>query len=149
MYNYILMALFVFIFVSCTGSGPAVQPSRLMYNITLGEAGGVTGMSEGHVIDTSGVIYKFRGRTTAAAIKEEAGFLTLQAAAEINTLIPTIEDIEFRQSGNMYKFIILQRENKPDLHFAWSGMSKDPPEELDHFYHTITEIINKHKSRAK
>jgi hypothetical protein len=146
MSNYLFLTLFAFTFFSCSSSDNVLQPAGLMYNITLGEAGGITGMSEGYMIDTSGAVYKFRGKTVETAVKEVTGFLSSGAISDINKLITTIEEVEFRQSGNMYKFIILESNTRPDLNFAWSGMSKDPPQELEKFYHTITDLITNLKN---
>jgi hypothetical protein len=133
------------IFYSCSSSENAnLVKSTLEYNITMGESGGVTGMSEGVVIDTTGVVFSFRGRTVEGSEIKERTVLTGEEIDQINDMISEVRDIEFRQSGNLYKFIIFKKDNSPDLRFSWSDSpSKDDRIQLlNNFYNNINKIIN-------
>jgi hypothetical protein len=144
---FIFTALALLISSCSSSENTSLNNSTLHYNLTMGEGGGVTGISEGVIIDTAGVVYSFRGRTVEGSIPEEKSVLTEEEIAQINELISEIENIDYGETGNLYKFIILKKSNNPVLRFSWSDSpSKDDRIQLlNNFYNNLNKILNQSK----
>jgi hypothetical protein len=141
---FIFTALALLISSCSSSENTSLKNNILHYNITLGEGGGVTGISEGVIIDTAGVVYSFRGRTVEGSVPEEKSVLTEEEIAQMNELISDIENIEYRETGNLYKFIILKKSNSPVLRFSWtdSPSKDDRVQLLNNFYYNVNKILN-------
>jgi hypothetical protein len=134
---------FALLIMSCSNSRSTDSDEMVLkYNIIAGQGGGVTGIMEGTFIDTAGVVYSFQGRTFDSASKEKKRDLTSEEISEINEMIAELVKLDYRQSGNIYNFIILRKNNRPDIRFSWvnsPGTESHPPL-LQEFFVKIVKI---------
>jgi hypothetical protein len=137
----ILPALALFL-TSC-GSSNNNSPGYLKYDIIAGEGGGAAGIMEGIMIDSTGIIFSFRGRTFETSEKKEKGHLSVNQMIRVNEIISSVENIDQRESGNLYKFIILRDQNKQEKRLSWtySTTKRATADSLEQFYGEITGLL--------
>jgi len=128
----------------CTSSG-SLNKSRLNYNINFGSSGGFTGNSDGYLIDTSGAITQWTGKTFESSKLKVIGNLSSEGITELNELITSqnIIHTEYRKPGNMTQFIILTN-NSTEHHLSWEGLSltSDLPQNIQIFYKKLNELVS-------
>src|SRR5512143_3103954 len=94
----------------CSSTRPP-QQGALPFTIVLGSGGGFTGLYEGYVIDSTGRISQWRGRTFASAEFVAGPLLDDDGREKIRRIVAEtgILSVEYRKSGNMISFLAFHR----------------------------------------
>ncbi|GAB4131227.1 MAG: hypothetical protein Fur0015_05050 [Ignavibacteriales bacterium] len=118
----------------------SIQP--LKFNIVIGTGGGFSGLYEGKIIDTSGIIYEWKGRTYLSAAKNKIGSISREKIAKINSLFlqDDIFSYSFKESGNLINFLTVTKGNQSTT-FTWreSTSNNKLPEKIYQLYNLVIE----------
>ncbi|MGE5437215.1 MAG: hypothetical protein ACM3O3_08300 [Syntrophothermus sp.] len=144
MKNFIwILILFSFIVSSCCSQEISSNKTKLKYSIIAGEGGGVTGRHSGVFIDTSSAVYSFEGKSFDTAKKDSVMMLDNAKIEKLNSIIDSLMNYDLRESGNIYKYIILEN-SKSEKRLSWIPGSSNASK-LDTYYNYIFEIAKFNK----
>lgn len=141
-----LRVLIIFSLIAlCPGCSSTRPPQgALPFTIVLGSGGGFTGLYEGYVIDSTGRINQWRGRTFASAEFVAGPLLDDDGREEIQRIVAEtgILSVEYRKSGNMISFVTFHRATG-EHRISWNGVEPGPdvPAPAREFYDRLRGFL--------
>ena len=149
----IFFVLFVTAFSGCCGSKETIrEPQYLKYEITLGSGGGFTGISEGEMIDTLGIVYHWEGRSFLTSVKKNVDTLSQHQIIKLNKFFSEngLINYHFKESGNITSFLTLSDSNK-DLTFSWkeANIPERVPEKIRELFYLINQAVEQNKKEVQ
>ena len=146
LFTIIFLSFSVFIFAGCTGSKKITfEKQTLKFTIILGSGGGFTGSYNGKMIDTTGTVYGWEGRTYYTSDKKIVDSLSQNQITKLNTYFSenNFADYSFREVGNMTNFLTLTTLDKK-ITFSWkeSSIPDRVPDKIKELYYLIINTLN-------
>lgn len=146
--KFLVISILALCISGCCGSSKSLIQPQLNYNIKFGSGGGFTGNTEGYLIDTTGAVQKWTGKTFDTAKFQSLSTLSEEEINKLNAMITDLDlfNIEYRKTGNMTNFIVLSRDSS-EHRISWEVFAgnSDLPNNVKLFYNKLNEMINKSK----
>jgi hypothetical protein len=122
------------------------QHAELPFTIILGSGGGFTGLYEGYVIDSTGRVMRWKGRTFDGAEHTRQAVLDDDQRKEVQRIVAEtgILGAEFSERGNMTSFLTFHLPTG-EHRISWHGGAPGPgvPANIREFYNRIREFLQK------
>ncbi len=149
LFTIIFLSFSMFIFWECTASKEAANEKQtLKFTIIIGAGGGFTGSYQGKMIDTTGAIYDWEGRTFSTSTKKMVDSLSQNQIIKLNKYFSenSFTDYTFKEVGNITTFLKLSTLNNQII-FSWkeSPIPDHIPPKIKELFYLINDTINNTK----
>ncbi|MCK9212069.1 MAG: hypothetical protein M0P61_14605 [Ignavibacteriaceae bacterium] len=153
LFTIIFLSFSMFIFWGCTASKEAANEKQtLKFTIIIGSGGGFTGTYQGKMIDTTGYIYDWEGRTFSTSTKKIVDSLSQNPIIKLNKYFSenNFTDYTLKEVGNITTFLTLSTLNDQTT-FSWkeSLIPDHMPTKIKELYYLINDTINNTKKEQK